>query len=162
MTDYPPGDAGHEGAPWAEPGRRHWSQSSETRAVQAGARHFTARLFTASPAELSSARHYTAETLERWELSATIDDARSVISELMAWAMSDTSPDSVWLGLAHHNALLCVLIPRFVDPSRARRPAAASRYRRHIINALTREWGRTHAAEGTALWARIPVAPQQP
>ncbi|MGK5534259.1 hypothetical protein [Streptomyces sp. URMC 129] len=169
MTEHPPGAAGRGGASGEEPGRfrgaRAPAAAPDAAAARPGTRRFTARLFTAAPAELSAARHFTALTLRRWELAAVSDDARSVVSELMAWAMADTAPESIWLGLAHHNALLCVLVPRTTGHSPAgpwRGPAPAARHRRHIIDTLTREWGRTEAAEGAALWARIPTHPRQP
>ncbi|WP_059008899.1 hypothetical protein [Streptomyces specialis] len=127
-------------------------------------------MFAALPVDLSSARHFTTVTLQRWRLFTTVDDAASVVSELMAWAMADPAYDNVWLGLAHHQALLCVVIPGTVPGAAVSGPrtgtvhhlAAGTRHRRRIIDALTDEWGRTRDTHSTILWARVPTRPPTP
>ena len=146
-------------------------QSSARPAPPSDTEHSVALLIACSGEGFARARAFTRDTLCRWSLDHSIDDATLVITELAANAVAYGVPRAVtgeaevWLGLVRDptHLLLTVSDPG-EDPPECT-VTDASGLLEHgrglcIVDALADDWGWTlRPPVGKTVWAKLSTPP---
>lgn len=115
----------------------------------------------------AQARAFTERTLAAWQLERCVDDALTIVSELVANALTHARPDpaaetEVWLKLTLRTAhLVCAVTdPDTAVPTCRPTTDALDEHGRglRIVDALSEHWGWTRRAlKGKTVWAMLPT-----
>lgn len=115
----------------------------------------------------AQARAFTERTLAAWQLDGCVDDALTIVSELVANALTHARPDpaaetEVWLKLTLRTAhLVCAVTdPDTAVPTCRPTTDALDENGRglRIVDALSEHWGWTRRAlKGKTVWAMLPT-----
>lgn len=132
---------------------------------------FTTRALAADQRAGGEARRFTGATLSGWGLSALIDNAALVVTELLSNALRhglatspphSSLPRPIWLGFLRRGSIVvCTVcdhssrVPVLREPD----PLAESGRGLHLVNCLSRSWGwTTPTAAGKAVWAVLSAS----
>ncbi|MFI5802491.1 ATP-binding protein [Streptomyces sp. NPDC051561] len=126
--------------------------------LRASARQ-AARGFPTEPASVKRARDLTRSTLAAWRLPAAVDDAVTVVSELMGNAVRHAAGERVELVLTHGGGLLLVEVrDGGARPPVPARPTGDDESGRglQLVHALASDWGWLPLrGGGKAVWALL-------
>jgi len=144
-------------------------------AARKGDSGFAALRFDAAPGSAHRTRSFLRSTLTSWRLDRLVDDATTVVAELVANAVTHalgphraqyercaTAAGTAWLALVREkHAVVCAV----ADPSpampamREPDPFAESGRGLHIVAELSQAWGHTRSegggGTGKTVWARL-------
>ena len=150
---------------------KHWLATAAHHAFPAeedasGETGFAACALSGDPQVAADARGFTRSTLNGWGMSALVDNAAIVVSELLSNALRygvagprarALSPHPVWLGLLRRgNAVMCAVSDPGTDVPVVKVPDyfAESGRGLHVIGTLSESWGWTPPdSAGKAVWA---------